>query len=272
MSRFLKRLVIIFVYLVIFGSMGSLIYYSVKPDPTCKDGKKNQKEEMVDCGGPCAPCIKEIIAQDLKIEEKYFVYGNANRFDVMAEIYNPNDKYGAAKFKYEFKLLDQSGAILSREEGENFILPKERKNIINLNLYSPVNPYTVDFSISEIKWEELLEYEEPKLNIYSKDYSAEADKNTVFGLLKNESYYDFNSVEIDIVLRGKDGKPVALGKNEMRTIKSQEQRDFKIIWPYRFGAEVEGVEVRAEADVFDSNNFIKNYLPREKYQDYGIYE
>lgn len=271
MNRSIKRLVIIFVYLIIFGSFGSLIYYALLPDPTCTDGKKNQKEVEIDCGGPCAPCVEEIVAEEIKIEEKYFVYGNNNRFDAMAEISNPNDLYGASKFKYEFRLLDQSGAVLSKEEGESFILPKETKYIIKLNLYSSVNPYTVDFSIKDVEWEELREYEEPDLNIYNKDYSADPDKNTVFGLLRNESYYDFNSIEIDIVLRGKDGKPVALGKNEIRTVRSQEQRDFKIIWPYRFGVEVEGLEIRAEADVFNSDNFIKQYLPKEKFQEYGSY-
>jgi len=272
MKRFFKRLVIISIYFIIFGAIGASIYYSIKPGPTCNDGQKNQKETGIDCGGTCGPCAKEINAQDLRVEEKYFVYGSDNRFDVMAKISNPNDRYGVAKFNYEFKLVDQDGAVLSTETGESFILPKESKYVIDLNLYSAINPYAVEFSMSDLVWEELLEYEEPKLNIYSKDYSEESDRNTVFGLLRNESYFDFNSLEVDIVLRGKDGKPVALGRTEMRTIKSQEQRDFKFIWPYKFGNEVESVEVRAEADVFDSNNFIKEYLPREKFQDYGVYE
>lgn len=272
MKRFVKRLVIILIYFIIFGAINATIYYTIRPDPTCSDGQKNQKEEGTDCGGPCDPCVKKINAQDLKVDEKYFVYGSDNRFDVMAKITNPNDKYGVAKFNYEFKLIDQSGAVLSTETGESFILPKESKYIIGLNLYSSINPYTVEFSMGDLMWEEFLTYEEPKLNIYSKDYNEESDRNTVFGLLKNESYFDFNSLEVDIILRGRDGKPVALGKTEMRTIKSQEQRDFKLIWPYKFGNEVESVEVRAEADVFDSNNFIKEYLPKERFQDYGVYE
>lgn len=272
MKRFLKRLFIIFVYFIIFGSIGASFYYIFRPEPTCKDGVKNQREENVDCGGPCAPCKKEIQAIPLSVDEKYFVYGNDNRFDVMAEISNPNDKYGVASFDYEFKLIDKSGAVLSSQTGHSFILPKESKYIIELNLYSSINPYTVEFNMGEIKWEEFLEYEEPKLNIYSKDYSEESDKNTVFGLLRNESYFDFNSLEIDIILRGSDGKPVALGRTEMRTVKSQEQRDFKFIWPYRFGNEVESVEVRAEADVLNNDNFIKEFLPPEKFQEYGVYE
>jgi hypothetical protein len=270
MKRTLKRLFIIFVYFIIFGAISASIYYMIRPDATCSDGMKNQDETGIDCGGSCESCKKEINAQEIKIEEKYFVYGNDNRFDVMAKLSNPNDKYGATRFKYEFKLVDQGGAVLSTEIGESFILPKETKYVIALNMHSSVNPYKLEFTIVDITWEEFLSYEEPKLNIYSKDYSEESDRNTVYGLLRNESYFDFNSLTVDIVLRGRDGKPVALGKTEMRTIKSQEERDFKFNWPYRFGNEVDSVEVRAEANVFDSDNFIKKYLPRERFQDYGV--
>ncbi|MFA6183516.1 MAG: hypothetical protein WC682_00260 [Parcubacteria group bacterium] len=268
MNRGKKRIIIICIYLLIFSIFGALIYYILEPDPTCSDGKKNQSEEDIDCGGVCTPCKREIKAKELKVNEKYFVYGSRDQFDVMAGITNPNDKYGAVGFDYEFQLLDQSGAVLAKKEGTNFILPGESKFIIELNLYSSINPYSLKFEIKNIKWDEFLEYEEPKLNIYEKNYSEDPEKNIVTGLLRNESYFDFNSIEIAIVLRDEGGKPVALGKNEMRTIKSQEERDFKLIWPYKFGKNVESVDIKAEANVFDSDNFIKKYLPNRKFQDY----
>ena len=268
MNRGKKRLIIICVYLLIFSVFGALVYYILEPDPTCSDGRKNQSEEGVDCGGVCPACKREINAKELKVDEKYFVYGNKDQFDVMARLTNLNDKYGAVKFNYEFQLLDQSGAVLAKRDGTNFILPGENKFIIELNLSSSINPYSLKFEIKDVEWDEFLEYEEPKLNIYGKNYSEDSEKNTVTGLLRNESYFDFNLIEISIVLRDKNGKPVALGKNEMRTIKSQEERDFKLIWPYKLGENVENVDIKAEANVFDSDNFIKKYMPNRKFQNY----
>lgn len=268
MTRTLKRLIIIFIYLFIFIILGWLLYYAIKPAPSCSDGKKNQSEVGVDCGGSCAPCEKIINAQNLNITEKYFVYGSNNQFDVLAKINNPNDQYGAGLVKYEFQLLDQNGAVLNQKEGETFILPRENRYIVELNLYSEANPYELKFNLIEVQWEEFLDYDEPKLNIYKKDYREENDNNIVFGLLRNESYFDFNSIEINIILRDAKGNPVALGKNEMRTIKSQEERDFKLVWPYKFAGDVQNVEVQAEANVFDSDNFIKKYLPNRQFQKY----
>lgn len=268
-KREIKRFIIIVIYLLIFSVLGALIYYIFEPAPTCSDGKKNQSEERIDCGGSvCAPCEKIINAKEINIDEKHFVYGNKDQYDVMVGLTNPNDKYGAIKFDYEFQLTDQSGAVLQRRSGKNFILPDENKFIIELNLYSSVNPYAVNFEIKNIEWDEFLEYDEPRLNIYEKNYREEFENNITTGLMRNESYFDFNSIEIDIVLRNDSGKPIALGKNEMRTIKSQEERDFKLIWPYKFSENVGKVDIKAEADVFDSDNFIKKHLPSRQFQDY----
>lgn len=269
-KRNLKRSIIILVYLIIFSIIGTSIYLVSKPNPTCWDGEKNQSEEGVDCGGPCQSCEKEIRAEDIEILEKYFVYGNGDYYDVMAKINNPNSRYGAAKFSYEFNLVDQEGGLLGSKKGEGFILPGESKYIIELNLIATGSPYTAEFNITGAEWEEFLGYEEPRLSIYNKNYYKESGKSEAFGLLRNESYFDFNSIEIDIILRDENDKPLALGKNEMRTISSQQERDFKVFWPYNFSRDVKKVEIRAEADVFDPNNsYVKEYRSNQKFQGYG---
>lgn len=267
-NRDKKRLIIIGIYILIFGVFGSLVYYIIQPAPTCTDGKKNQSEVGIDCGGPCLACKKEIKAQELLVNEKYFVYGSKNQFDVMASITNANDKYGAVKFDYEFQLVDQAGNVLEKRSGRNFILPDESKYIVELNLQSAINPYTVKFEIRNVEWDEFLGYSEPRLSIYQKNYYEEFEKNIVSGLLRNESQFDFNFIELVMILRNEKGDPVAIGKNEMRTIKTQEERDFKLIWPYKFGDNVTSVDIKAEANVFDSDNFIKKYLPSRQFQNY----
>lgn len=267
-NRGKKRSIIVGIYILIFGVVSSLIYYIIKPAPTCTDGIKNQSEAGIDCGGVCPTCKKEIIAQELQIKEKYFVYANKDQFDVMASITNVNDKYGAVKFDYEFQLVDQAGNVLDKRAGKSFILPDESKYIVELNLKSAINPYTVKFEIKNVEWDEFLEYAEPRLSIYQKNYYEEFEKNITSGLLRNESHFDFNFIELVIVLRNEKGNPIALGKSEMRTIKSQEERDFKLIWPYKFSENVASVDIKAEADVFDSDNFMKEYLPSRQFQNY----
>ena len=270
MTRNIKRTTIISIYFGIFIAIATPIYFIVTARPTCTDGKKNQSEKGIDCGGPCHPCEKKIVTEDLQVIEKHFVFGGRRGvFDTVIKIDNPNSQYGVANFDYDIILVDQDGSTLSERTGRSFILPAESKYIIEQNLHTDSNPKNIKFEIKNIEWQKFSDYQaEPKLSIYNKNYTEKDGKNEVFGLLKNESYFDFNSIEIDIVLRDKNGKPIALGKNEMRTVNSQEQRDFKIIWPYKFLDNATNVEIRAEADIFNSNNFIKKYLPEKKFQSY----
>lgn len=270
MTRGIKRSAIIAIYLLIFSLISCGIYAMLRPAPTCLDDKKNQREEGIDCGGPCAPCQKAISTQELKIEETAFVYGGPEKFDVLAKITNPNNEYGSPAFSYEFILKGADGGELSRRSGEEFILPGETKYVIETNLETGIQPQSVEYQIKKTDWQEFIDYQKPGLNIYSKRYNLIASGvgyGEAYGLLKNESPFDFNFIKIKVVLRDGFGKPIALNTTDVRTINSGEQRDFRLLWPLSFPGDVQNVEMEAEADVFNSQNFIKKYLPGGKFQE-----
>lgn len=271
MSSGKKRIAIIIIYLIIFSIFGLLAYWIVKPDSTCFDGKRNQREEGVDCGGSCAPCERNIQAQPLIISEKSFVYGGPGKYDVMAKISNPNNLFGSSGFSYEFILRDSSGKEIAGRIGKEFILPAETKYIIEIGLETDMPPRDINVEISDAGWEEFSDYEKPRLNIYNKHFnliSSGVGFGEAFGLLRNESPFDFNFIKINVVLRNSSGKPVAFNSTDMRTVNANEQRDFRLLWPSSFPGEVQNVEMEAEVDVYNSQSFIKKYLPGEKFQKF----
>lgn len=270
MTRGAKRSIIIIIYLIIFSLAACLIYLAIRPDPTCYDGKKNQREEKADCGGQCAPCEKIINAQPLEMAEKAFVYGGPGKYDVLAKITNPNNQFGSPEFSYEFTLRDSEGREIARRSGNGFILPAETKYILETGLAAETIPGEAEIKITGADWEEFFEYEKPKLNIYNKRYdliSGGAGYSEAYGLVRNESLFDFNFIKINVVLRDASGKILALNSTDMRTVSAGEQRDFRLLWPTSFPGDVENLEMEAEADVFHSQNFIKKYLPGGKFQE-----
>jgi len=269
--RNVKRAVIIAIYLSLLFLIGWAVYSALKSNPTCFDGKQNQGEEKIDCGGPCRPCAKEINAQNLEIAEKAFVYGGPQKYDVMAKISNSNDQYGSPEFSYEFILKGSQGNILAEREGKSFILPSETKYLIETNLETEQNPTVLEIVVSNCRWETFFTYKKPQLNIYNKRYnliSSPAGFSEAFGLLVNESEFDFNRVKVNVVLRDASGNPLSFNSTEMRTVTSREERDFRLVWPISFPGEVRKVEMEAEADVYDSQNFIKRYLKEGRFQEY----
>ncbi len=274
LSRRNKQYVIALVYFTIAVLLGTIIYYAfIKAPETCFDNKQNQDETGIDCGGVCAAVCKEnIVAEALQMKEVAFVPGGENRFDVLGKVYNPNDEIGASSFAYAVSLKDGTGATLASRSGMSYILPQENKYILELNLETSARPATAMFEISEVEWERFSGYQEkPNINIYQKRYdriSSGAGFGEAYGLLSNESPYDFRSITVKVILRDQAYNPLAFNVTEMRTVQSNEERDFRLIWPNAFFGTVEKVEMEVDADVYHSENFIRQYLPGGKFQEF----
>lgn len=269
MGRKLKRSIIILIYLVLFGLFIWGVVWLILPAPTCSDGKQNQRESGVDCGGPCSPCVPPITAEPLQVVEKALVPTGQGNFDVVTRIKNPNIQYGSAVFSYEIILKDAAGSVVATRSGRSFILPVETKYIIEPNIKTSAEPTTVEVNISGYQWQQFSGYEEPGINVYNKRYSliaSGAGFSEVYGLLKNESEFDFNLIKISVILRDVTGKVLAVNNTEMKTVNASGQRDLRLIWPVSFPGEVVSVEIEAEANLYDSQNFIKQYFPGGKFQ------
>ncbi|KKQ50215.1 MAG: hypothetical protein US70_C0039G0001 [Parcubacteria group bacterium GW2011_GWD2_38_11] len=254
-----KRLIVSSVFLIIFGVTGYFLYYILTPAPTCTDGKKNQAEKGVDCGGTCEPCKEVQQTQDIAIKEVAVALGGNSAYDVAAKITNPNNTLGTSAFSYTFKLKDANGNVIATREGTDFILPADSKYVAELGLQTEngAMPASVDLVIGEIKWEKLNEVGKPQIGVYNKSFGgvptgigSKAD-----GVIRNESGYDLNKISIVIILRSEKGDIVGVNKTEKNAVRAKEERDFRLTWPYDLPAPIQNIEVDAQSNVFDPQNF-----------------
>jgi hypothetical protein len=192
-------------------------------------------------------------------QEVSIVTGGGSTYDVIAKIYNPNDSIGAREFKYVFSLKDASGAVVASKEGMSFILPVDTKYVAELGIETINNsvPVSAEIVISDSQWTSLGTIEKPALGVYSKkfDKAAMGEGSQAEGLLRNESNYDLNKIQLVIVLRGSDGKIVGVNKTEKNVVRVKEQRDFRITWPYALPGSVQKMEVDTQSNVLDPQNF-----------------
>ena len=259
-----KQTVVIAVFAAIFLLFVFFIYSIVKPKPTCFDGTKNQNEEDVDCGGVCqAKCA--IKAVDLTVGKTGFLAGGAGSYDLFAEVINPNYRVGSGQFQYEFTLKDSSGSVLAKKSGVNFILPGEKKYVIETSVPISGTVASAEFRAYNPQWTEFsTDYQQkPELRVVNKNYS-EISSGVGFaeatGLLKNESLFDFSNIKLKIILKDSSDNIVGLNSTEMNTVKSGEVRDFRAFWPNRFTGDVRNMEVQTDVNVFNSESFIKKYF------------
>lgn len=267
MSRMVRRIIIASVFLSFNALFWVGVYYAfLKAPETCFDEKRNQDEKGIDCGGICTNvCVEVVVGRDIEQQEVAFVPGGNNRYDVLGKIFNGNDAIGATFFRYTFELRDTAGTVIATRSGTSYILPQESKNLIELNLESGAVPGKVTLSITDVVWERLSGYQDkPTVNIYQKRFGLVTDGfgyAEAYGLLSNESSYDFRSIIVKVVLRDAFGKPLAFNTHQMNTVSAHESRDFKLVWPLPFPGVVERADMEIDADVYHSDNFIEQYFP-----------
>ncbi len=268
-----KRIIIVAIYLVLLITFCIFIYYAfLKPEETCFDKVKNQNEEDVDCGGVCARCQK-IEAQPLvSLETGIVDSGIPGEYDFYSFLSNPNNIYGSQSFQYEIRMKDASGNVLTERTGESFILPGEKKYIVETNFKLETVPAKAELAIKSSQWIEFNQYyQKPDLEIVNKNYSeitGGVGFSEAKGLLKNKSPFDFELIKIRVILKDNNGKVVGLNSTQMRTVKSKEERDFRALWPNRFPGDVRNMEAQAEVNVFDSEIFMQRFFQTQKFQKY----
>lgn len=261
MTRSQKRINVILFYVLLVTALGAVVYFMIKPEMTCTDGIKNQGEEKTDCGGPCNPCQEKLQVDDLKVVSIERVSDGKGTEDVLIEIYNPNEEYGAKSFKYEIYDGITDGSS-HNHKGENFILPRETKYIIVNNYIAQNNSgkLTVVINKDSIDWKRVTNLRDPNLIVYNNKYTLETSGGAyadLTGLLVNKSAVDYESIKVKGILRSADGKLVAASYQIMNTLPSGDKREFHISFPMKFSDDETLKEIEVETNIFDSENYLK---------------
>lgn len=266
LTRDTKRLTFIVIYVFLFLGIGTGIYFLVRPNPTCFDGKRNQNEGGVDCGGICAKaCMETATGAPLRIDEVAVLPTAEGKYDALARITNPNNTVGAKEFHYRLRLLDASEQEVAVTEGQSWALPLETKSLIAFQLTPTAQPTKATLEISDVTWARLVDYDtEPKIGVYQKAYTPSSQLGELGGVatgtIVNESGYDFRVVTVKIILRDAAGRALAVNQSKQDTFLVGDQRSFRLPWPTPFAGQVAEVQVEVDANVYDSDNFVKRYL------------
>ena len=269
-KRNLKQGFIIFVYLLVLAGIVWWIYAAVRQEPTCQDGLQNQGEVGVDCGGPCSLCEFQTI-KNLETQMVKFVPAGNLVYGAVALLQNPNPNYGAGEFGYRFSLYDQNGRALSQKDGRTFVLPNQKKYIIEPKIKTVEKVASIDFSFSAPDWQKIDNFSGAGLLIRGKRFesqNSELGTAKALGIVKNSSPYDWAQVQINILLFAQSREIIGLGKTQVNSLLSGEEREFIATWFSDFSQPVFDTEMVAETNVFADDNFMRNFGGGEKFQEF----
>jgi len=209
-------------------------------------GIQNQGEAGIDCGGPCPPCAWQL-QKDLEVIFFQAIPTQENYVDLVARIRNPNSDFGAESFSYVFNLYDSEDKLIISRKGSSYILPRETRYFIEQKIKTEADNPRIEFKINNVKWQEVVEYQEPELLIKNLDFIQSEDLSQLSAVLENRSSYDFSKIDVWAVLF--DSQSNILGVNKIEL--------------------VEKIETVAKTNVFLDENFMKRYGgKRERFQEY----
>jgi hypothetical protein len=263
--RVQKQITVAILFFIFWGLVGFGISRFFVKGPTCFDGIKNQKELAIDCGGPCKECMPEL--EKIRVLKMKTIRSTDTSFDFLAQVENPNREYGSSNFSYQFEAFDQSGNSIKIIEGSTYVLPSEIKYIIETPITLTSSPVKVTFSIKNAYWEKFSSFNEVGLEIFKKNYEEALSGSSYFsraiGTTANKSNYDYDKVEVAVVLYDASGNIVNFGKTEQKTVLSGEEREFTISWKSQFKKPVK-YEMDAYTNIFLNENFIKKHGATDK--------
>ncbi len=228
-----------------------------KVDPTCFDGKQNQDERGIDCGGVCALVCFVDAKTVVPIWSRVFnTTGDVH--NVVAYIENQNITAGVKKIDYEFRIYDDQN-ILAGEPifGTTFIGPNDKTAIyaspIKTGNRTPKNVF-FKFTSQPVWTTTDTRYHAPQLNTTN---TVLTDIETVPKLsadVVNGTLYDYRNIEVIAVLYGADGNAINASSTFIDELPQQSTQTVYFTWPKPLGTPVTRIEVIPRLNPFIQQN------------------
>lgn len=251
---FLTHLLIIFLILIsaiffIYSAYQFFLYF-----------KNNSNQSSLTDNNLTSP--RNLITE-LKIDPPQF-FKNGNRYDLVAKVTNPNDKF-SAKFKACFNLSGVEFACV-----DSFALPSETKYIFSLAQDIKDEPKTLSFSVKDIVWQRInahvipnwanfsaahLNFSFADINFYSISNNDVVNDNNILEFnVKNLSSYSYYDLPLNIALFNGE-QLVGVNIYYLSNFLSGETHNIKINWPGNYRNV--RVEIVPNLNILDDSVYLK---------------
>ena len=230
-----RQFSIILTVALVLALVGGVWYFLVKPEPSCFDGKKNQDEVGVDCGGPCSKvCLTETSPLSILWARAFEI--SPGSYSAVAYVENGNRRFGLPELPYEFILVDANGAELARVSGRTFANPQERFVVFHGNITAPAGRSArtfIEFP-ADLIWQR-LEPQSPVLSVRKKSFATEPAPQLVAEAV-NPAVAPISGIQVPVVLSDKEGNAISASATYINSIASGATVELYFTWPLSLAA------------------------------------
>lgn len=198
--------------------------------PTCQDGKQNQNEQGVDCGGACSLLCTNTARTPQVLWARAF-QTDVGIYTAAAYIQNQNGAAGARSVRYSFQLFDANNSLVVERDGVADLPPVQTIPIIEQNINVGTRGVArALFAFSELPtWEHIPADSIPALHISQKNLLP--DGSRLSATITNNSQTDVSRIAVVAVLFDYDGVARAASKSILALLPSGSAQQVVFTWP-----------------------------------------
>lgn len=241
-----RRLIILaivgVVLLLVIGGIAFLIFN--KP-ASCVDGKQNQNEEGIDCGGSCGYLCTASVVPPVVSFVREFSQANG-RTDVIAYLKNPNPSAAAKNVRYTVELYSVSRAVIAKKDGVVDLAPGVEIPVFLPNFYSgteAVDRAFLSLDASSYGW---FRYDAPLQIPVVKDahLSGNTDAPRVLATVINPFVSSLRGIKLVATVFNAEGNAIAASQTVVAELAAQASTEVVFTWNAPFTDAVSRIDVR----------------------------
>lgn len=238
-SRWARRRQIIYVSSII-GIVLLLaaypLYRLLYSPPTCFDGKQNQEEVGVDCGGPCnVLCGGGAQTRALAVDWAKAFRVSDGVYDVAASVENPNASAGIESLSYTFSLYDSRGTLIAEKSGVVFVNPREKFLVFDSGVRTDGRaPASVEFAFEKEPVWIKMEAKPLPITVKNKKLLNMETSPRLNATLFNDSIDNVFDADVIAVVYNTAGDPIAVSSTYEKMLAKRSSQDVFFTWPFPF--------------------------------------
>lgn len=226
---YLGSIILIFFLVVVVPFLLSL--YKA---PSCFDGKQNQTEQGVDCGGPCVLlCPTQYVSPNILWSR--FSKVSDGVYNVLAYIENPNLNAGANNVSYTFKLYDSKGILLKERLGQTFIPANKIVAVFEPEMLTGNQiPQRVEFSFTSRAIWLKQESQEANLSVSGGEITRLDSSPRLTTTVSNKTTNEVKSIEAVAIIYNEAGNTIAFSRTIVDSLGDKQSAIINFNWPRPF--------------------------------------
>ncbi len=239
-----RRLIILgIISLVVLSIFGGTYYLFAHKAPSCTDGKLNQDETGIDCGGSCTYVCSDTQAP-LSVRFVRALSILPGRTDVVAYIDNPNPKSALRKAPYIIDLYNDQNLVIAKKSLEVDIPAGGTVPIFIPNIYSG----------DEIVARGFLTFDEEALHWFTSDQThsqvivkdilfSQQEPPRITATIENPTAGVLRNVKLIVTVFDASGNAIGASQTIAPRVPAQNSTQVVFTWPSAFSSPVSRIDI-----------------------------